>query len=176
MTLRERMLWIGGYGGLLLLAFTGIAFGSGYWGILLALGPTIYPLVLDAHGAENTPKRVAISYSAALVIGWSSYMMIAQGVEPTSIEPMSEAGGRLVGSAFVSSAGTMGVLYVMNSNQSVVFIPGFIAALGLFSTIQSLVSALIVVFFLSSIHAFRRRVGPEFTISPSSINDHSTGG
>lgn len=173
MSLRERILWVGGYGGLLLLALLGVALASGYWAILLALGPAVYPLVLDAHRPGNAPKTVAISYSAVLVTGWASYMVIAQGVDPMSIEPMSEPGGRLVGSAFVAFAGTMGILYVLKSKQSMIFVPGFIAALGLFPTIQSLVVAVIAVLLMSGLQIVRRRVGPELSMSPRSSSNHS---
>lgn len=93
---------------MLLLVLAGIAFVSGYWAILLALGPATYLLVLDAHSADNAPIKVAISYAAALGIGWVAYIVIAQGIDPTAVEPMSERGLRLAGSTLLSFAGLLG--------------------------------------------------------------------
>lgn len=82
MSSKERVLWAGGHGVLLLLGLAGIAFVSGYWGIHLALGPAAYLLVLDAHSSDNAPTKVAISYGAALVVGWVAYVAIARGFPP----------------------------------------------------------------------------------------------
>lgn len=118
MNLNERVLWAGGHGVLLLLMLAGIAFVSGYWAILLALGPAAYLLVLDAHSSANAPTKVAISFGAALVIGWVAYLVIAQGVTPTTVKPMSEPGLRLVGSALVTVTGTTIIFYVLHTHTS----------------------------------------------------------
>lgn len=87
-----RVLWAGGHGALLLFVVAGIVFVSGYWTVLLALGPVAYLLVLNAHRSDSAPTNVAICYGTALVIGWVAYTAIAQGIAPASIEPMSEPG------------------------------------------------------------------------------------
>lgn len=76
MNTNDRVLWIGGHGVFLLLILAGIAFVSGYWAIFLALGPEAYLLVLDAHNSDNAPTIVAISYVAALVVGWLTYRQL----------------------------------------------------------------------------------------------------
>lgn len=117
MNSNERVLWTDGHGVLLLLMLAGIAFVTGYWAILLALGPATYLLVLDAHGSDNAPTKVAGSYGAALVIGWFAYMAIARGIAPTTVEPMSEPGLRRVGSTLVTFAGTTAIFYVLHTHQ-----------------------------------------------------------
>lgn len=97
MNKNERMLWVGGHGVLLLLILGLITFISGYWAILIALGPGAYYIVLNAHSSDNAPEMVAISYVGALVVGWLIYMMIAPGIAPTTVKPMSEPGLRVLG-------------------------------------------------------------------------------
>lgn len=143
MNLNERVLWAGGHGVLLLLMLAGITFVSGYWAILLALGPAAYLLVLDAHSSANAPTKAAISYGAALVIGWVAHLVIAQGITPTTVEPMSEPGLRLVGSALVTLAGTTAIFYVLHIYQPMAFVAAFTAAIGALPTIQSLVVVLL---------------------------------
>ncbi|WP_227377910.1 hypothetical protein [Haladaptatus halobius] len=170
MNSNERMLWTGGHGVLLLLVLAGIAFVSGYWAILPALGPAAYLLVLDAHSSDNAPAKVATSYGAALVIGWVAYQAIAQGIAPTTIEPMSEPGLRLVGSALVAFAGTTTVFYILHTHQPMAFVAAFTTAIGALPTIQSLVVAVTAALFMAGIQAARRRYSPEFSSSPGQTN------
>lgn len=171
MSSKERVLWAGGHGVLLLLVLAGIAFASGYWAVLLALGPAAYLLVLDAHSSDNAPTNVAISYGAALVIGWGAYVAIAQGIAPTSIEPMSEPGLRLVGSALIAFAGTMGIFYLLNTQQPMAFVATFTTAIGALPTVQSLAVAVIAALLMAGIQAARRRYGPEFAGSSGPMSE-----
>lgn len=171
MNSNERVLWASGHGVLLLLVLAGIAFVSGYWAIPLALGPAAYLFVLDAHSSDNAPMKVAISYGAALVTGWVTYMTIAQGIAPTTIEPMSEPGLRLVWSTLVAFAGTTSIFYVLNTHQPVAYVAAFTTAIGALPTIQSLVVAVIAALLMAVIQAARRRYGPEFTASSGPINE-----
>ena len=173
MSSNEPVLWAGGHGALLLLMIAGIAFVSGYWAILLALGPAAYLLVLDAHSSDNAPTNVAICYGAALVIGWIAYTAIAQGIAPTSIEPMSEPGLHLVGSAMVAFAGTTGVFYVLHTYQPMAFVAAFTTAIGALPTVQSLIIAVIAVLLMAGIQAVRRRYAPESSATSGPINDRS---
>lgn len=173
MNLNERVLWASGHGVLLLLMLAGIAFVSGYWAILLALGPAAYLLVLDAHSSANAPTNVAISYGAALVIGWVAYLVVAQGITPTMVEPMSEPGLRLVGSALVTFAGTTIIFYVLHTHQPMAFVAGFTTAIGALPTIQSLMVAVTAALLMAGIQAVRRRYGPEFSSSPDPTDDWS---
>ena len=172
-SMSDRVLWSGGHGALLLLVIAGIAFISGYWAILLALGPGTYLLVLDAHSSDNAPTNVAICYGTALVIGWVAYMAIAQGITPTSIEPMSDLGIRLVGSSMVAFAGATGVFYVLHTHQPMAFVAVFTTAIGALPTIESLVVAVIAALLMAGIQAVRRRYGPEFAATSDPINDQS---
>lgn len=171
--MNERVLWAGGHGILLLLVLAGFAFVSGYWAILLALGPAAYLLVLDAHSSDNAPTKVAICYGAALVIGWVTYIAIAQGIAPTSIEPMSEPGLRLIGSAMVTFAGTTGVFYLLHTHQPMAFVAAFTTAIGALPSIQSIVVAVIAALVMAGLQAARRRYGPEFSMTSDPISDQS---
>ena len=157
----------------MLLLIAGIAFVSGYWAIILALGPAAYLLVLDAHSSDNAPTNVAICYGAALVIGWVAYTAIAQGIAPTSIEPMSELGLRLVGSAMVAFVGTTGVFYVLDTHQPMAFVAAFTTVIGALPTIESLVVAVIAALVMAGIQAARRRYGPTVAAASGPINDRS---
>lgn len=173
MNLNERVLWAGGHGVLLFLMLAGITFVSSYWAILLALGPAAYLLVLDAHSSANAPTKVAISYGGALVIGWVAYLVIAQGITPTTVEPMSEPGLRLVGSALVTLAGTTVVFYALHTHQPMAFVAGFTTAIGALPTIQSLSVAVTAALLMAVIQAVRRRYGPEFSDSSGQTNARS---
>ncbi|WP_227376290.1 hypothetical protein [Haladaptatus halobius] len=170
MSVNERVLWASGHGLLLLLVLGGTVFVSGYWAIILALGPAAYLLALDAHSSDNAPAVVIISYTAALGVGWVAYMALAQGIAPTAVEPMSEPALRVIGSAFVALAGTTGVFYLLNTLQPMAYVATFAAAIGSFPTIQSLVIAALAVLLMAGIQAVRRRYGPESAASPEAIN------
>ncbi|UPM44932.1 hypothetical protein [Halocatena salina] len=98
----QRVIWASGHGIVLLTVLAGIAITSGFWGILVALSPAAYILVFSPHDSENSPKTVAVSYLTALVAGWLTYTALAQGIAPTSIEPISEPG--LSANTFTRSA------------------------------------------------------------------------
>lgn len=66
----------------------GISFASGYWAVLLALGPAAYLLVLDAHNSDNAPQMVVIRYIATLATGWATYSVVARGIVPMTVEPI----------------------------------------------------------------------------------------
>ncbi|WP_332900329.1 hypothetical protein [Haladaptatus sp. CMSO5] len=171
--MNDRVLWAGGHGTLLLLVIAGIAFVSGYWAILPALGPAAYLLVLDAHSSDNAPTMVAISFIAALVVGWLTYTAIAKGIAPTTVEPMSEPGLRVVGSALVTFAVTTGIYYRLNTHQPMAYVAAFTAAIGALPTIQSLVVASITVLLMAGVQAVRRRYGPKFGDSSRPIDEQS---
>ncbi|WP_227379786.1 hypothetical protein [Haladaptatus halobius] len=173
MSTNERVLWAGGHGGFLLLVLAGIAFVSGYWVILLALGPAAYLLVLDAHNSDNAPRVIVISYVTALAVGWVAYMAIAQGIAPMTVEPMSEPGLRVGGSALVTFAVATAIFYMLNIHQPMAYVAAFTTAIGALPTIQSLVVAVIAVLLIAGIQTVRRRYGPEFANSPSPTREHS---
>lgn len=84
----ERVTWASGHGFILLAVLAGIAFSSGFWGILIALAPAAYLLVFFPQDDDNSPKTVVVSHLTALIAGGITYTALAQGIAPTSIEPM----------------------------------------------------------------------------------------
>ena len=171
----ERVLWAGGHGTVLAVVLAGIAFISGYWAILLALGPAAYLFALDAHSSDHTPTNIAISYTAALVSGWIAYTAIAQGITPTAIEPMSRLGLRIIGSALFAFTATSGVFYLLHTLQPMAYIAAFAAAIGVFPTLPSLVVAIITVLLMAGVQAVRRHYGPAFTDSSETTLDQHLG-
>lgn len=173
--MNERVLWAGGHGATLLLLLAGISFVSGYWAVLLALGPAAYLPVLDAHNPDNTPQMVVIGYIAALAVGWTTHSVVARGIAPMAIEPMSEPGLRIVGSALIAFAITTAILYGLETYQPMAYVAAFTAAIGGFATLQSLVVAVAAVLMLGVIQAIRRRYGPEFA-TPSELTSEQSSG
>lgn len=92
------------------------------------------------------------------------------GDRSTTVEPMSEPGVRLVGSAFVSFAGTTAIFYVLHTHQPMVFVAAFMTAIGVLPTIQSLVVAVTAALLMAGIQAARRQYGPEFSSSQDQTN------
>lgn len=117
---------------------------------------------------------MALSYGAALLIGWVAYMAIAQGIEPTAINEMSKPGLLLVGSALVAFAGTAGIIYLLDTRQPMAFVAGCTAAFGMLPTIESLVSAIIAAFLMAVVQATRRQYGPGFGTPSRTIEEWSS--
>ncbi|MGN8216042.1 hypothetical protein [Halococcus salifodinae] len=170
MSTTERMLWNGGHGVFLLIVLAGIAFVSGDWAILLALGPAAYLLAVNANSSAHDPRVIVIGYVTALGAGWVAYTVIAQSVSPMAVEPMSESGLRMIGSALVGFAVTTGVFYLMNTQEPMAYVATFTAAIGGFPTVQSLVVAVIAVLLMAGIQSIRRRYDPEFAGSVVALN------
>lgn len=173
MSTNERILWNGGHGILLIVVLAGIAFISGYWGIFLALGPAAYLLVLDANSSAHAPTVIVIGYVTALGAGWAAYTVIAQGVSPMAVEPISEPGLRVIGSALVGFAVTTGVLYLLDTQEPMAYVATFTAAIGGFPTVQSLVVAAIAVFLMAGIQSIRRRYDPELAGSLATLRSQN---
>lgn len=157
------MIWASGHGVILLAVLAGFAFASGFWVILIALAPAAYLLVLFPHDKDNSPKTVVVSHLTALVVGWIAYTVLAQGIAPTSIEPMSEPGLRIVGSALLAIVANTAVHYALHIEHPMAYVTTFTAAIGAFPSIQSLVVVGGAILCVAGLQALRRRVGPKPT-------------
>ncbi len=157
----ERMIWASGHGVALLVVLAGIAFVSGYWGILIALAPAAYLLVFFPHDADNTPKTVVRSHLTALIIGWVTYTALAQAIPPTRIEPMSEPGLRIVGSALLGFAASTAVFYALHIEHPMAYVTTFTAAIGAFPSIQALAVVGVAILCVAGLQVVRQKLGPE---------------
>jgi len=157
----QRVILTGGHGVILLVILAGIAFVSGFWAVLVALAPAAYFLVFSPYDSENSPKIVVISHLTALVAGWVTYTAIAQGIAPTSIEPMSEPGLRIVGSALLAFAVSTAVFYVLHLTHPMAYVTAFTAAIGGFPSLQAFAVATGTVLTITGIQVIRRKVGPD---------------
>ena len=135
--MEQRVIWASGHGVVLLAVLAGIAIASGFWGILVALAPAAYLLVFSPHDSENSPKTVVVSHLTALVAGWITYTAFAQGIASTSIEPMSEPGLRIVGSALLAFVASTAVFYALHVTHPMAYVTTFTAAIGAFQTLQA---------------------------------------
>ncbi|WP_323677305.1 HPP family protein [Halorubellus sp. PRR65] len=167
----ERVIWASGHGVVLLAVLAGIAFASGHWAILVALAPAAYLLVFFPHDSENSPKTVVVSHLTALVAGWLTYTVLAQGIAPTSIEPMSEPGLRFVGSALLAFIASTAVFYVLNITHPMAYVTTFTAAIGGFPTIQSVAIAAGTVLIVAGLQIIRRKVGPDTDAASGAFNE-----
>jgi len=167
----ERVIWASGHGVALLAVLAGIAVASGYWGILVALAPAAYLLVFHPHDSENSPKSVVVSHLAALVAGWLTYIVLAQGIAPTSIEPMSEPGLRIVGSALLAFVASTGLFYVLNIAHPMAYVTTFTAAIGGFPTLQAFAVAAGTVLIVAGLQMIRRKVGPDSDAASGAFNE-----
>ncbi len=156
----QRVIWASGHGVVLLAVLAGFAFASGFWGILIALAPAAYLLVFFPHDEDNSPKTVVVSHLTALVAGWVTYIALAQGIAPTSIEPMSEPGLRIVGSALLAFVASTAVFYALHIEHPMAYVTAFTAAIGAFPSIQALVVVGVAVLCVAGLQALRREVGP----------------
>lgn len=156
-----RHIWASSHGVVLLVGLAAFAFGSGYWGILLALAPAAYLLVLYPADSANAPEVVIVSHLVALFAGWMAYTALAPGISPTSIEPMSEAGLRLVGAALLAFIGWVAVSYAVDLNHPMAVVTAFTAALGAFPSGQGLVVAVLAVLLVAGLQVLRLKLGPD---------------
>lgn len=157
----DRLIWASSHGVLLLLGLAAFAFGSGYWGILIALAPAAYLLVLYPNSSENAPKVVVASHLVALLAGWATYTVLAHGISPTSIEPMSESGLRVVGAALLAFIGCAGIFNALRIQHTLAYVTVFTAAIGAFLSGQSLAVMGLAIVFVAGLQALRRELGPE---------------
>lgn len=67
------------------------------------------------------------------------YTALAQGIAPTSIEPMSEPGLRIVGSALLAFVASTAVFYALHIEHPMAYVTAFTATIGAFPSIQALV-------------------------------------
>lgn len=167
----ERVIWASGHGVVLLAVLAGIAFTSGVWSILIALTPAAYLLVFYPHDSENSPRTVMISHLTALVAGWITYMALAQGIAPTSIEPMSEPGLRIVGSALLAFVASTAVFYVLNITHPMAYVTTFTAAIGGFPTLQAFAIAVGTVLIVAGLQVIRRKMGPDSDTASGTFKD-----
>lgn len=157
----ERVIWAGGHGVVLLAVLAGIAIASGFWGILVALAPAAYLLVFSPYDSANSPKTVAVSHLTALVAGWLTYTALAQGIAPTSIEPMSEPGLRIVGSALLAFVASTAVFYALHVTHPMAYVTTFTAAIGGFPTLQAFAVAAGTVLIVAGLQVIRRKLDPD---------------
>lgn len=157
----DRVIWASGHGILLLAVLGGIAFASGFWGVLIVLAPSAYLLVLFPHKQENSPRTVVVSHLIALIIGWVAYSVLAHGIAPTSIEPMSESGLRIVWSALVAFIASTAIFYELHLDHPMAYVTTFTAAIGAFPTIQALTVVVGTIFLVGGIQVSRRKLGPD---------------
>lgn len=73
---------------------------------------------------------------------------------------MEEPGLRLVGSAVVAFAGTMGIVYLLNTQQPRAFVATVTTAIGARPAVQTLGGAGIAPRLMAGIRATRHRYGP----------------
>lgn len=157
----DRLIWASGHGFVLLVGLAVFAFVSGYWGILIALAPAAYLLVFCPNDPDNAPKVVAVSHLVALIAGWVAYTVLAQGISPTSVEPMSEPGLRIVGSALLAFVGCTAIFYALHVEHLMAYVTAFTAAIGSFPTIHALAVVVLAILFVASLQVLRRKWGPE---------------
>lgn len=160
-----RVVWAIGQGIILFAGLLGIAFASGYWAILIALGSSAYLLVLASHDTDNAPRVVVMSHLTALIAGWGTYTILAQGIAPTGVEPMSESVFRIVGSALSAFVITTAIFYALESQHQMAYVTALTAAIGSFPTIQAIAVTGVAILFVAGIQAIRREVGPEVEIA-----------
>jgi len=167
----KRAIWASGHGIVLLAVLAGSAFASGVWGILIALAPAAYLLVFFPHDEDNSPKTVVVSHLTALVAGWVTYTVLAQGIAPTSIEPMSEPGLRIVGSALLAFVASSAVFYVLHITHPMAYVTTFTAAIGGFPTLQAFAVAAGAVLIVAGLQVIRRKVGPDSDATSGTFNE-----
>lgn len=167
----EREIWASGHGVVLLAILAGIAFASGFWGILIALAPAAYLLVFFPQDDHNSPKTVVVSHLTALIAGWITYTALAQGIAPTSIEPMSEQGLRIVGSALLAFVASTAVFYVLTVTHPMAYVTTFTAAIGGFPSLQAFTVAAGTVLIVAGLQVIRRKVGPDTDAASGPFNE-----
>lgn len=167
-----RAIWASAHGGVLLLGLLGMVLISDNWAILIALVPTAFVLVFATHDSNNDPTTVLGGHLAALGIGWAIYSVLAPGVVPTSIEPMSNHGLRIVASALIALMITFGAFRLAHLRHSMAYVTTFTAAIGGFPTFQVLGAITIAILFVGILQAIRRRVGPEVDMVTVSTHRH----
>ena len=86
-----------------------------------------------------TLRRQVISHLTALVAGWVTYTALALDIAPTSIEPISEPGLRIVRSALLAIVASTAVFYALHIGHPMAYVTAFTAAIGAFRSIQALV-------------------------------------
>lgn len=167
----ERVSWASGHGIILLAVLAGIAFSSGFWGILIALAPAAYLLVFFPQDDDNSPKTIVVSHLTALIAGGITYTALAQGIAPTSIEPMSEPGLRIVGSALLAFVASTAVFYALDVTHPMAYVTTFTAAIGGFPTLQAFAVAVGTVLIVAGLQVIRRKVGPDSGASSGTFNE-----
>lgn len=167
----ERVIWASGHGVILLAVLAGVAIATGFWGILVALAPAAYLLVFSPYDSENSPKTVVVSHLTALIAGWITYTALAQGIAPTSIEPMSEPGLRIVGSALLAFVASTAVFYVLNVTHPMAYVTTFTAAIGGFPTLQAFAVAVGMVLIVAGLQVIRRKKGPDTDAASGVFNE-----
>lgn len=167
----ERAIWASGHGVVFLAVLAGISFASGFWGILIALAPAAYLLVLFPHNEDNSPKTVVVSHLTALVAGWVAYTALAQGITPTSIEPMSEPGLRIIGSALLAFVASTAVFYALHVTHPMAYVTTFTAAIGAFPTLQAFAVVVGVILIVAGLQVVRRKVDPDSDTASETFKD-----
>lgn len=110
-----------------------------------------------------------------MAIGWVAYVVLAHGLTPAAVAPMSDPGLRVIGSVLITFAVTTGLFYFLNVRQPMAYVAAFTAAIGLLPTIQSLLSAAITVLLMAGIQDIRRRYGPNISGTPWLVRKRAFG-
>lgn len=159
--MEDRVLWASGHGIVLLIGLAGLAFATGYWGILIALAPAAYLLILFPQNPENTPQAVVATHFMALAAGWLAYTILAAGVSPLSVDAMSTPGLRLLGSSVVAFLLTTAGFYALHVRHSMAYVTTFTAAIGAFRSVRALTVVAIAILFVAGLQFLRRKLGPD---------------
>lgn len=165
--MNQRIPWAIGHGVLLLVVLFGVMVLSGYWAIPLAFGPTAYYLVLAPHDSINSPQQVLVSHLLALLVGGGTYLVVAPGIAPTAVEPLSDPAMRIVLSMLISYTILTGLFIVLDIRHLMAYVTAFVAALGALSTLRALTAAILTLFLVSGVQTLRREIGPEFSAQPA---------
>lgn len=167
----ERVIWASGHGVVLLAVLAGITIASSYWGILVALAPAAYLLVFFPYDEDNSPKTVVVSHLTALVAGRVAYTALAQGITPTSIEPMSGPGLRIVGSALLAFVVSTAVFYALHVTHLMAYVTTFTATIGAFPTLQAFAVVVGTVLIVAGLQGIRRKMGPDSDTASETFKD-----
>lgn len=164
--MNSRILWAIVHGVLLLAVLFGAAVLANYWAIPLALTSTAYYLVFAPNYPISSPEQVVVSHLLALLVGWGTHLVVAPGVTPTAVEPLSGPALRIVLSTLIAYAIITGFFVALDVRRSMAYVTAFAAALGVFSTLRALTIAALAVLLMAGIQTLCRELGPEFPTRP----------
>lgn len=116
---------------------------------------------MSPHASENSPKTVLVSHLPALIAGWVAYTVVTHGIAPTSIEPMSESGLRIVGSLLLACGASTAVFSALHVDHPMAYVIACTAAIGAFPTILALTVVMVAILCVACLQVLRLEFGPE---------------